>query len=249
MKSTDMQVKIEPLFYKRLMWTVVILVGLYVIAQAVADVAATKFVSLFGVFMPAGTIMFALTFTLRDFIHKRLGRDWARATILVAGGLNIFQALYLGFAGSLDSAPFMQYGDEWNLIFAIVPAITIGSIIAEVISELVDTEVYHWWKNRFDFPQWTRVVVSNFVAIPVDTLVFSLLAFVILPSFMGGDPMSLGDAVLRLASGQVIFKAVVAVLSAPLVYLIPDRLIWSEFVMVGGSYIDTEPNIHPRPDQ
>lgn len=205
-------------------WIVVALVGLYITCQLIADVAATKFVEVGGVVMPAGTFVFALTFTLRDMVHKRLGREWARAAIVCAAAFNVFLAGYMWVVAQLPSPVWFDLGDSWNAIFAIVPAITIGSIVAELVSESTDTEVYHLVKTKLpQWPQWTRVVASNSVAIPIDSLVFSLLAFVVLPPLFGAVGMPLGDALNRVVSGQVLYKVVVMVVSLPLIYTVKDK--------------------------
>lgn len=209
---------------KTTIWTIVALVGLYVIAQAIADVGATKLALVGGAVLPAGTFIFALTFTLRDFIHKRLGKEWARAAIVVAALLNILQAVYLGAVARLPVPDFYGLGDAWAAVFAIVPAITIGSIFAEFISENVDTEVYDWVRRR-GWPQWSRVIVSNLVSIPVDSFIFGLLAFVVLPPLFGAEGMPFLALLPRLVGGQSMWKAIVAIVSAPLTYLIPDRVI------------------------
>jgi uncharacterized integral membrane protein (TIGR00697 family) len=209
---------------KKHIWIIVGLVGLYVAAQLIADVAATKLVEVGGVVMPAGTFVFAITFTLRDIIHKRLGRQWARASITMAALFNLLLAGYMAAVAQLPVPDFYPFGESWNAIFALVPAITLGSIAAEWVSQNVDTEVYHWWRGRFpDFPQWTRVAVSNAVALPVDSIVFTLLAFVLLPLIFGGQAMPLGVAVTRIISGQILFKVVVTVLSLPLIYTVKDE--------------------------
>ena len=207
-------------------WAIVGLVGLYIMCQAIADVGATKLVEVGGVIMPGGTFIFAVTFTLRDMIHKRLGREWARAAIIAAALLNILLAGYLAIVARLPYPPFFEMGDAWGAIFALVPAITIGSIIAEFVSEMTDTEVYHFWKTRFPtLPQWSRVLASNAVALPVDSIVFTLLAFVLLPPLFGAGAMPLGEAVARIISGQILFKAVVTILSLPLIYTVKDEKI------------------------
>lgn len=208
---------------RKVVWIIVTLVGAYVMAQLIADIGATKLVQIGNVVMPGGTFIFALTFTLRDMVHKRLGVQWARAAIWVAAGANIVMAIYLAAVGRLPSPDFYPFV-EWGAIFAIVPAITIGSIVAEIVSESTDTEVYHWWRNRFpQFPQWTRVLASNAVALPVDSLVFTFLAFVLLPPLFGAESMPLGTAVGRLVSGQILFKAAVTVISLPLIYAVKDE--------------------------
>ncbi len=211
---------------KQTIRAVVLLVGTYIMCQAIADIGATKLVEIGGVVMPGGTFIFALTFTLRDVIHKRLGKEWARYAIFTAAGLNLLLAGYLAIIGRLPSPVFFELGDSWAAIFAIVPAITIGSIAAEMISQLTDTEVYQWWRNRFPHaPQWSRVVASNIVSLPVDSIVFTALAFVLLPPLFGAEAMPLNVAVPRIASGQILYKAAVTVLSLPLIYAVPDRQI------------------------
>ena len=211
---------------KQTIRTIVLLVGTYVMCQAIADIGATKLIELGGVVMPGGTFIFALTFTLRDVIHKRLGKEWARAAIFAAAGLNILLAVSLAIIARLPSPVFFDLGDSWGAIFAIIPAITIGSIVAEMVSELTDTEVYHAWRNRFPAaPQWSRVLVSNMASLPVDSVVFTLLAFVLLPPLFGAEAMPFGAAAARIISGQILYKAAVTLISLPLIYTVPDRQI------------------------
>jgi uncharacterized integral membrane protein (TIGR00697 family) len=164
-----------------------------------------------------------LTFTIRDVIHKRLGKEWARAAIISAALLNILMAGYLAIVAVLPYPPFFELGEAWGAIFAIIPAITIASIVAEVVSESTDTEIYHLVKTRREsWPQWTRVLLSNAVALPLDSLVFAGLAFILLPPLFGGDSLPLA-ALGPIVAGQVIFKAIVTLVSMPLIYTVPDR--------------------------
>lgn len=175
-----------------------------------------------GITLPAGSIMFAFTFTLRDLIHKRLGKYWAQSVIIVSGGFNIIQAFYLWAMSKLPYPEFFELGEAWNAIFAIVPAITLGSIIAEIISELVDTEVFHFVWNRFPtFPQWGRVLASNAVSLPLDSLLFATFAFVILPPIFGAEPLPWAVA-WSLVVGQITWKAIVTLVSMPAIYLVKE---------------------------
>ena len=56
--------------------------------------------------------------------------------------------------------------------------------MAEVVSELIDTEIYSAWVRRMGTRhQWGRVVASNAVSVPVDSALFVSLAFVgVLPA-------------------------------------------------------------------
>ena len=208
---------------KRNIWVIVLLVGGYVICQAIADIGATKLVQIGSVVIPAGTFIFTITFTLRDMLHKRLGKDWARVSIIAAGLFNVVMAVYLALMVALPSPPFYELAEAWNSIFALVPAIGIASITAEVVSELIDTEVYHFQKERFPrWPQWSRVLVSNAVSLPIDSFIFAVLAFVLLPPLFGQEGLPF-MAAMALVIGQIIWKAVVTVVSLPGIYLVKEE--------------------------
>ena len=209
---------------KKTIWTIVALVGGYIFLQALADVAATKLVAVGGIAIPAGTFVFTITFTLRDMIHKRLGREWARAAIFLAGGFNVFMALYLFWMAKLPSPVFIpeEVGTAWSGVFALVPSIVIASIVAEVTSTLIDTEVYHHLMHRFSGKmQFMRVLISNAISLPIDSLIFGFLAFMILPPLLGGGTHTFNE-VLLIAFGQVGWKAVVTLVSLPGIYLVKD---------------------------
>ncbi len=195
-------------------YPIVMLVGLYITFQLIADVTATKIVDIAGITLPAGTFIFALTFTWRDALHKRLGREWARAAIITAAAANIVMALYFWLAIGLPPAPFWGGQDSFAAVLGFVPRITAASIIAEVISELLDTEVYHVLARRIPGRhQWLRVLGSNGISLPVDSAVFVTLAFA------GTMPAA---GLVSIALGQIAFKMAVTVVSIPLIYLVRD---------------------------
>ena len=59
-------------------------------------------------------------------------------------------------------------------LLGVPPRIILASVIATAIAESADTEVYHTNRRR----AWlARVLRSNSVSIPIDTVVFNLVAF------------------------------------------------------------------------
>jgi uncharacterized integral membrane protein (TIGR00697 family) len=208
---------------KRTTWAIVVLVGGYIFCQVLADIAATKLVAIGSVVLPAGTFVFAATFTLRDLLHKRLGKEWARACIWTAAGLNLLMALYLQGMAAVPAPQFYPFAEEWSAIFGFVPAVVLASIAAELVSELIDTEVYHWWWQRqAGAPQWSRVLVSNAVSLPIDSLVFAGLGFLLLPPLFGAEALP-PAAIPAIVGGQVLWKGVITLLSMPAIYLVKEE--------------------------
>ncbi|PIN87201.1 hypothetical protein COV19_00940 [Candidatus Woesearchaeota archaeon CG10_big_fil_rev_8_21_14_0_10_44_13] len=198
-----------------------ILGGIYIFMQMVAQIAASKAIVLGFMVMDAG-IIYSFTFTWRDLVDKQIGKKATQTLIFLAAAINVMMALYFQFVIALPPEPqWMAAGGQqaWTLIFGLVPRIVFASVIAMVIAELVDTEVYHWWtegigKNR---PQYWRVFISNAISIPIDSALFPIIAF-------GG---MLGPGVLFIMFlSNIAVKIVITLLSFWMIYLVPEKPIY-----------------------
>ena len=193
----------------------IVVVSIYIVAQLLSDIASLKITLIAGFSMDAGTFIYPLTFTFRDLIHKRLGMTVARTVIIMAAGVNLFMAVFFHFIAWLPQDPAWGLGSEFSAILGPVWRIVIASIVAEVFSELLDTEIYHLWQSRITKKyQWMRVLSSNAVSIPVDSLIFCWGAFgFILPH----------KVVWSIFSANVLVKGMVTILSLPSIYLVKEQ--------------------------
>jgi uncharacterized PurR-regulated membrane protein YhhQ (DUF165 family) len=216
----------------------IIICGLYMFFSLAGNIAATKVTYLGNFVMDAGFI-YSLTFTWRDLIDKQLGRKAAVTTIWLSAAINLIAALYFQLVVLMPAQPdwagsggqtawqFLfgiidtSSGVWWQAIFSLQLRIVLGSIITAIIAELVDTRVYHQWteglgKGR---PQWTRVFVSNAFSIPVDSILFPLIAFT---GIVGVDAM------MQMFGTNLLVKAITTLLAFWTIYLVPERPIYRE---------------------
>ncbi|MBX3047629.1 MAG: queuosine precursor transporter [Anaerolineales bacterium] len=193
----------------------IIVIASYIAAQMLADVASIKIGLLGSLAVDMGTFIYPITFTLRDLVHKVLGRQAARTLVLAAGGINLLMAAYLMWAAAFPSDPVWGLGVEFSALLGPVWRIVLASIAAEVVSELVDTEIYHWFVTRITQRyQWARVLLSNSVSVPVDNLIFSIGAF--------GWALP-WPTVWSIFLVNLLVKYGITLLSLPLIYLAPDK--------------------------
>ena len=153
---------------------------LYVLATLGANYTATWFIPLpvFGL-VAVGTFIFGITFTQRDRLHSA-GRLWVYGTIALAALANILMSAVIG-----------------------VPLrIILASFLAIVLAETADTEIY---QKLLPYPWLLRVAGSNAVSIPLDTLLFTLIAF-------AGELSTV--KMLSLLFGEVVVKYLIGVLTA-----------------------------------
>lgn len=130
-----------------MIWSII-----YITSVLAANYTATWFVPwpIFGV-VALGTLLFGATFTARDYVH-RLGRPKVYVMIFIAASFSACLA-------AMGATP-------WRVVMA--------SVVAIILSETADTEVYQRLLSR---PWLVRVTGSNLVSIPLDTALFNLLAF------------------------------------------------------------------------
>lgn len=124
----------------------------YVAATLLANFTLDSFLPLGGFFLVnVGTLFFGLTFTQRDRVHQH-GRRAVYAMIFLAATANVALAATLGTP----------------LRYVAVSFLTI------LVAETADTEIYQRLLRR---PWLARVAASNAVSAPLDTILFTLLAF------------------------------------------------------------------------
>lgn len=163
--------------------------ALYVGCVLLANLTLNRFVDL-GVLgsLSVGTLFFGAVFTLRDKLH-------------VFGLPVVFTAIAL--------ALLVNYAVAINLDEPTPKRFLVASFLSILVSELADTTVY----QRLMGKSWlARALSSNAISIPLDTVLFSLLAFYGQNSqfeFFRDGGMS-GHDVLRIIWADLLFKTVVA---------------------------------------
>lgn len=146
----------------------------YIACTVLANFTLDSFIPIGTFFLlNVGTLFFGITFTQRDRVHA-FGRGPVYSMIGVAVIANVIAAL------ALDT-PLRYVG---------------VSMLSILMSETADTEVYQRLLRR---PWLTRVVSSNAVSAPLDTLVFTLLAF-------GGEPFATAAWLTRVILTDVLVK-------------------------------------------
>lgn len=194
---------------------IILVTAAYIAAQLLSDITSLKIIPFLGFAMDAGTLIYPITFTLRDLVHKVVGRRGARVMIVTAAAINLLMAGLFWIVSQFPYDPSAGPQPDWDSVLSPVWRIVLASILAEVVSELVDTEIYHLWVTRITTRyQWARVLSSNAVSVPVDSLIFCWLAF--------GSALP-AAVVWSIFWSNVLVKGIVTLFSLPGIYLVPGR--------------------------
>jgi len=133
----------------------------------------------------------------------------------MAGILNVIMVGLFWLIGKLPADVSWGYQEAYISILMPVARITLASIIAEVFSELIDTEIFSRIYKKFGQKDILAVLVSNGVALVVDSFIFGFVAFA------GALPM---EVVWQIVLANVLIKGAMSLLSAPVIKWIPRRV-------------------------
>lgn len=195
-------------------WQMLSVAG-YISAQIFADITSIKIATIGNFAVDGGTFIYPLTFTLRDMVHRAWGKKVAKQIIYTAGVINLFMALLFQFIIWLPTDSSWAFQNEFATILGPIWRIVFASIFAELISELIDTEAYQFFIDKISKKHlWGRVLFSNILAIPVDSVIFALIAF-------GG--LLPASAVIEIIISNMLVKGVMTIISMPMIYLIPGE--------------------------
>ena len=187
----------------------------YIAAQMMADIASLKILNIAGFSVDGGTLVYAFTFTLRDLVHKVAGVKTARALVIAGGVINLIMAGMFWLVSVLPADMSVGAQTAFSEVLAPVWRIVVASILAEIVSELIDTEAYQLWVEKVGKKrQWMRVLVSNGISIPIDSLLFSWIAF-------GGTMPSV--VVWSIVLSNILIKFALTLFSLPGIYIVPER--------------------------
>lgn len=156
--------------------------GLFVwigFSTVLANMQVLKLVEIFGLVATLGNIMYGTVFLATDILNEKYGKKEAR------------KAVWFGFSSLIAATIIMQFvvafiphADDWAHphlaeIFDLLPQVAIGSLAAYLISQLMDVQIYAFFKKIFAKPSqlWMRNTFSTAISQFIDTVIFCTIAF------------------------------------------------------------------------
>lgn len=188
-----------------------IILGIYITSLIVANITASKVVSLWGLFVPAAVVSYSLTFLMTDTVSEIWGRDRARRIILMGFLMNIIMVALLQVSIKLPGAPFWQHQQEFQLVLGSSFRIVGASMAAYLISQYTDVWAFLAIKRATGGRYlWLRNNGSTYISQALDTIIFITIAFYgVIPT----------PALINMVLSQYILKFALTILNTPFFYL------------------------------
>src|SRR5437763_12221891 len=193
-------------------WRFITCAALFVTCLLTANTIATKLISVGGVVLTAGIVIFPLSYVLGDVLTEVWGYAAARRVIWLGFACNAVMVLAIWLGGELPAAPFGASQFAYDEVLGQTPRILLASFAAYLVGEFANAFVLAKMKiatrGRW---LWTRTIGSTVVGQALDSAVFVTLAFAGIIPFGG-----LVTAIVT----QWLAKTAYEALATPLTYLV-----------------------------
>lgn len=168
-----------PLTQPRYSLWFVLVVALFITCLLTANITAVKLVQVFGLIVPAGIIVFPLSYIIGDVLTEVYGYRQARRVIWLGFVCNLLAVLAIWLGQILPAAPFWDGQMAYERILGYTPRLLVASFLAYLVGEFTNAMVLAKLKvathGRW---LWMRTIGSTLVGQGLDSLIFIALAFV-----------------------------------------------------------------------
>lgn len=179
------------------------------IATVIANIEVIKCCDMFGMAVALGNVAYGSTFLSCDILSEMYGGKEARKSVRL--GFFALIAYTVMIQSALMFVPNAQdfASEPMKAIFSFAPRICITSIGCFLVSNMLNTYLYQFFKKHFK-PMWVRNNAATCIAQFVDTVAFTFIAFWGIFDF---------QTMIEIIITAYIMKVIVAAMDTPFLYI------------------------------
>ncbi|MCR5846160.1 MAG: queuosine precursor transporter [bacterium] len=186
----------------------------FIAATMTANIMSLRMIAPLGLVMDAGTLLYPITFVLRDILHRKAGLRAANNTITASVLTNI--AMFSLFAITSWMPADMGTGPQTEFALVLMPGFLIvaGSVVAQFIAERIDGRIFQHFYRNGEGSHIKAAFISNLISIPLDSVIMCSIAF--------GFTIPFESLVLTIGS-NILMKYVVMLVALGFYAIFPDK--------------------------
>ena len=151
---------------------------LFNVCLIAANLLETKVITLCGLTVTAGLLVFPISYIINDCIAEVWGFRKARLIIWTGFAMNFFVVSLGLVAVALPPAPFWTGTEHFNFVFGMAPRIVAASLAAFLVGSFLNAYVMSRMKLRSGGRHFSmRAIASTVVGETADSLLFFPIAF------------------------------------------------------------------------
>ena len=180
------------------------------IASVVANIQVAKQITIFGLDVTMGNVLFASTFLATDILNEKYSFKDSKKGVYI--GLMSVLAFLLMSQFTIKAIPnsLDMVDSSMQSIFILSPRICISSVSMYFVANLIDVYLFDWLKSKFPNKLWLRNNISTILSNCLENFLFTLGAFIFV--------YSVKDCML-IAFNTCIIEVIIAICDTPFLYI------------------------------
>lgn len=202
------------MFKTRKDFVFVILAGIFITNAVTAELIGGKLIKIGPFVMSIGILPWPIVFLTTDLINEYFGEKGVKKLSLITACLIAYAFVILLVAIGIPAAKGISpvNDEQFHAVFGQSMWIIVGSIIAFMVSQLIDVTVFWFFKNKTgDQKIWLRTTGSTVISQLFDSFIVLGIAFW-LPGKINFDTF------ITSALTGYTFKLIIAIVLTPLIY-------------------------------
>ena len=189
---------------------------LFCVCLIAANILETKQISVLGISLTGGLIVFPISYIINDCVCEVWGFQKARLLIWTGFAMNFFFVAMGALCDWIPGAPYWTNEAGFHAIFGLAPRVAAASFIAFIVGSFANAYVMSKMKIRDKGRNFSlRAILSTIVGESFDSVIFFPLA-------LGGVVPT--EELPKLMLWQVLLKTVYEVIALPITIRIVKAL-------------------------
>ena len=189
---------------------------LFCVCLIAANILETKQISVLGISLTGGLIVFPISYIINDCVCEVWGYQKARLLIWTGFAMNFFFVAMGALCDWIPGAPYWTNEVGFHAIFGLAPRVAAASFVAFIVGSFANAYVMSKMKIRDKGRNFSlRAILSTIVGESFDSVIFFPLA-------LGGVVPT--EELPKLMLWQVLLKTVYEVIALPITIRIVKAL-------------------------
>lgn len=151
---------------------------LYVACILISNILASKIISVFGIAMTGGVLVFPITYIIGDVLTEIYGYKKTKKVILYGFLCNLLMVIIFFLAIKLPYPSYWHNQESFVAILENTPRILFASFVGYLIGGFSNSYIMDYIKNNSKIKfLWFRTILSTIVGETLDTGLFLMIGF------------------------------------------------------------------------
>lgn len=156
-------------------------VGLFIwagLASVITNIEVTKCIDMFGLSVTLGNVIYSSTFLATDILSEVYGGKDARKAVWIGFFTSIAFTVIIQISLAFEPNSQDFVSTSMDTVFGLLPRLTVASLMAYLVSNMLDTYLYDIFKRISPKHLWLRNNAATMISQLVDNIIFTAIAWI-----------------------------------------------------------------------